>query len=272
MRRAFRSDELGQSPRFNVSSRRQFEIRKAQPKCIKKFRKRVSTTREKGRDAPMDLESAMRAGFSIFNAVRNSVVVLGMKTKYRIAVTFSVLTMAAGTCLAGRQPSTEPPPSPTPFVALTPPPGVAATPSASASSGAWDPFAEMQRMQNDMNQFFSRAMTEFDMNQNFLSMRNEPGFSASMDVRDKGDHYEVHALLPGTDISSVKVTSEGNNALRLAVSQSKQQKKTDKNSTEAVTEFGEYEQLVTLPGPAKTKEFKVDRKEHEVVVTVPKAK
>jgi HSP20 family molecular chaperone IbpA len=210
--------------------------------------------------------------FSIFNALPNSVVVFGMKTKYGVAIALSLFTIAAGTGLAGREPSSEPPPTPTPFVALTPPLKVPGSPSSSASPGAWDPTAELQRMENDMNQFFSRAMTEFGMNQNFLSMRNEPGFSASMDVRDKGDHYEVHALLPGTDISSVKVTSEGNNALRIGVSQSKQQKKTDKNSTEAVTEFGEYDQLVTLPGPAKTKEFKVDRKEHEIVVTVPKAK
>ena len=80
-------------------------------------------------------------------------------------------------------------------------------------------------------------------------------------MRDKGDHYEIHASLPGADINNVKVTSEGRNALRVAVSQSKQQKKSDKNSIESVTEFGQYEQLVTLPGPAKTKEFIVDRKE-----------
>jgi HSP20 family molecular chaperone IbpA len=130
----------------------------------------------------------------------------------------------------------------------------------------------MQRMQTDMNAFFRRAMDEFNANPSFQALHSEPGFSSSLDVRDKGDHYEIHASLPGADINNVKVTSEGRNALRVAVSQSKQQKKSDKNSIESVTEFGQYEQLVTLPGPAKTKEFIVDRKEHEVVVTVPKAK
>ena len=155
-------------------------------------------------------------------------------------------------------------------------PTPSASPNASASPGAspgtWDPMAEMQRMQSDMNQFFSRAMTEFGMNQNFLTMRNEPGFSSSIDVRDKGDHYEVHALLPNRDISNVKVRAEGNNRLRIGAIASKKEKKTDNNGEMLMHEWGDYEQLVTLPGPANTNKMQVDRKEHEIVVSLPKSK
>lgn len=141
-----------------------------------------------------------------------------------------------------------------------------------ASPGNWDPFAEMQRMQAEMNQFFSRAMGEFGMNQNFLSMRNEPGFSSSIDVRDKGDHYEVHAFLPSSEINNVKVTAEPNNRLRVSASQSKQEKEESKAGETFTSEFGEYEQVVALPGPARTKDMKIERKEHEVVVSIPKKK
>ena len=110
------------------------------------------------------------------------------------------------------------------------------------------------------------------MNPNFLSMRKEPGFSSSIDVRDKGDHYEVHAFLPNFDASKVKVTAESNNLLKVEASQSKQEKKTSDLSDTFVSEFGSYEQLVTLPGPARTKDMKIERKEHEVVITIPKAK
>lgn len=125
-------------------------------------------------------------------------------------------------------------------------------------------------MQTDMNNFFSRAMSEFGTNQNFLSTRNEPGFSSTIDVRDKGDHYEVHAFLPGSEINNVKVTAESPNRLRVTATQSKQEKNMSKNGESVMSEFGEYQQLVTLPGPANTKAMKVERKEHEVVVTVPK--
>ncbi len=63
-----------------------------------------------------------------------------------------------------------------------------------------------------------------------LGMRNEPGFSSSIDVRDKGDHHEVHALLPSSDVSGVKVTAESNNLIKVAMSQSKQEK-TDRLSS-----------------------------------------
>lgn len=189
----------------------------------------------------------------------------------------SLSLVAAAAQVHAQSPApTAPPPSPTPLVALTPPPGLPASPSPSPnvgdSSGNWDPLAEMQRMENEMNQFFSRATNEFGLNQNFLSMRNEPGFASSIDVRDKGDHYEVHAFLPGIDLKNVKVVADSNNMLRVSASQSKQEKKNANGAQESVSEFGEYEQLVTLPGPAVTKQMKVDRKEHEVVITIPKKK
>jgi HSP20 family molecular chaperone IbpA len=136
--------------------------------------------------------------------------------------------------------------------------------------GPWDPMADMQRMQTEMNQFFSRAMSEFGSNPNLLSMRNEPGFASTLDVRDKGDHYEIHAFLPSAAINNVKVTAESNNMLRVTASQSNQQKNDSNNSETLMSEFGEYQQLVSLPGPARTKDMKVERKEHEVVITIPK--
>lgn len=110
------------------------------------------------------------------------------------------------------------------------------------------------------------------MNQNFPAMQNDAGFASSIDVRDKGDHYEVHAFLPGADVNSVKVTADSNNVLRVAATQTKQEKKNIGGSEEMMKEFGDYEQLVTLPGPAQINQMKVDRKEHEVVVTIPKKK
>lgn len=198
--------------------------------------------------------------FTTLNALTVFDVALLMKTNVTtplVAATIMAVMTAAGV-------AAEPSPSPTPLVEASPVP--------EGSPRAWDPFIEMKRMQNEMNSFFHRAMTEFNANPTFQTLRTEPGFSSSLEVRDKGDHYEIDASLPGADINSVKVTAEGNNMLRVTVTQSKEHKTTDKNSTESMTEFGRYEQLVTLPGPAKTREMKVERKEHEVVVTVPKAK
>lgn len=69
----------------------------------------------------------------------------------------------------------------------------------------------------------------------------------------------------------MKVTAEGDQALRVTASQSKEQNKTGKRSSQSTVEFVLYEQIVTLPGPAKMKEMKVEHKDHQLVFTVPKA-
>lgn len=151
-----------------------------------------------------------------------------------------------------------------------------ATPTSQASSfssgtESWDPFVDMARMQNEMNTFFRHAMDEFNANPALQTLHTEPGYSSTLDVRDKGDHYEVNVSLPNAESDNVKVTSEGNRALRVTASQSEEQNKTGKNSSQSTTEFGLYEQLVALPGPARTKQMKIERKNHELLITIPKA-
>ncbi|MBV9008030.1 MAG: Hsp20/alpha crystallin family protein [Verrucomicrobia bacterium] len=184
----------------------------------------------------------------------------------------ALLLVAGLAASAAAQVTSSPTSTPTPSATSSASATVSTSPdpNASPSPGAWDPFAEMQRMQSEMNNFFSRAMSEFGTNQNFLSMRNEPGFSSTLDVRDKGDHYEVHAFLPGSESNNVKVTAESNNRLRIRATQSKQEKNTSAARQSMVSEFGEYEQDVTLPGPANTRQMKIEHHDHEVVVSIPK--
>lgn len=129
----------------------------------------------------------------------------------------------------------------------------------------------MERMQNEMDAFFHRAMGEFNANPTLQTLHAEPGYSSTLDLRDKGDHYEVDVSLPNGQSKNVKVTSEGDQALRVTASQSEEQKKKGKHSSQSTVEFGLYEQLVTLPEPVKTKQMKVERKDHELLITIPKA-
>lgn len=254
-------------------------MRNGTANCLAKFRKRQSGEYVmRGKIHGQHSTSADRPYMPPLEHPPRSDVGFNMNTMcIRFLPSLLVLTPLCANAQISPSP-TVPTPTATPYFNRTPVPGVSASPSPSpmvgasplASPGNWDPFADMQRMQTEMNQFFSRAMGQFGMNQNFLSMRNEPGFSSSIDVRDKGDHYEVHAFLPGSEINNVKVTAEPNNRLRVSASQSKQEKKESKAGETFTSEFGEYEQVVTLPGPARTKDMKIERKEHEVVVSIPK--
>ena len=137
----------------------------------------------------------------------------------------------------------------------------------------WDPFAEMQRMQKDIDGAIQRATQQLRLGSASIPDWNgAAGFSSALDVRDRGDHYEVRADLPNTDQKDVKVTTEGDRGVRVDVTQHQEQKK-DANGTQSTfSEFGSYEQLVTLPGRADMKDMKVDNHNGELVITIPKAK
>ena len=137
----------------------------------------------------------------------------------------------------------------------------------------WDPFAEMQRMQQDIDSAIERATQQLRLGSAAIPDPNgAAGFSSALDVRDRGDHYEVHADLPNTDEKNVKVTTEGDRAVRLSVMQHQEQNQNANGTRSTFSEFGSYDQLVTLPGPGDMKDMKVDNHNGELVITIPKAK
>jgi HSP20 family protein len=144
---------------------------------------------------------------------------------------------------------------------------------ASNHNQKWDPFAEMQQMQKDIDGAIQRATQQLRLGSASIPDWNgAAGFSSALDVRDRGDHYEVRADLPNTDQKDVKVTTEGDRGVRVDVTQHQEQKK-DANGTQSTfSEFDSYDQLVTLPGPADMKDMKVDNHNGELIITIPKAK
>jgi len=139
-------------------------------------------------------------------------------------------------------------------------------------SETWDPFREMERMQDEIDRVVRRATEQFRMGAGAMPLTRDFGYSSSLDVRDRKDHFEVRAYLPDAETKDVKVKTEGDQTLRVSVSHRKQEKKEGDGERMMASEFGTYEQLVTLPEPVKVEEMKVDTRDNEIVVTIPKAK
>src|SRR5437773_6522780 len=96
----------------------------------------------------------------------------------------------------------------------------APTVAANNRNQKWDPFAEMQRMQKDIDAAIQRATQQLRLGSASIPDWNgAAGFSSALDVRDRGDHYEVRADLPNTDQKDVKVTTEGDREVRVDVTQ-----------------------------------------------------
>lgn len=139
-----------------------------------------------------------------------------------------------------------------------------------ARSEDWDPLREMERMREEIDRTIRHATEQFRLDAAPFS--RDLGYSSSLDVRDRGDHFEVRAYLPDAESKDVKVTNDGDQTLRVSVSHRKQLKKEQNGGQAMFSELGQYEQLVTLPEPADTNNMKVDTRDNEVVITIPKKK
>ena len=134
----------------------------------------------------------------------------------------------------------------------------------------WDPFREMRSLQAEMNEMFRQSISRFHASPLMNPFEDDAGYSLSLDVRELKDRYEVKAFLPDAKASEANVKLEGN---RLEVSVTHRQPG-DPGSTNAPsvgTEWGRYTQVVELAGNLKSEKMKVQQKDHELVITIPKA-
>jgi len=139
----------------------------------------------------------------------------------------------------------------------------------------WDPLTEMARMQQDIDRVIQRTQQQLRLGSFRLPDLNTgqaTGYTSALDVRDRGDHYEVRADLPNTDQKDVKVTTEGDREVHVSVTQREEQKSNANGGQTTYREFGSYDQLVTLPEAADMKDMKVDNRNGELIITIPKAK
>jgi HSP20 family molecular chaperone IbpA len=142
----------------------------------------------------------------------------------------------------------------------------------SFTTNVWDPFRQMERMQEEIDRAMRNATEQFQLGPGATAFRPDAGYSSSFDLRDRKDHFELRAHLPDTKASDVNVKVDNDRTLHVSVSQRKQETKNTSGGSVSFTELGQYEQVVTLPEPVKSSDMKIDRHGHEVVITIPKAK
>lgn len=136
---------------------------------------------------------------------------------------------------------------------------------------AWDPFQEIHDMQLRMDRMFNQMDTQFHAQPQFSGIAENPSYSLSLNMQDLKNRYEVSAFLPDAKVSDVNVKLENNRTLKVDVSNQQAQSTDKTNLTTNVAEWGQYEQVIQLPTPVKANEMKITRKEHELLITLPKA-
>jgi HSP20 family molecular chaperone IbpA len=134
----------------------------------------------------------------------------------------------------------------------------------------WDPFREIRSLQAEMNEMFRQSIARFHASPLMNPFGDDAGYSLSLDVRELKDRYEVKAFLPDAKASEANVKLEGNR-LEVTVTHRQPGEAGSTNAPSVGTEWGRYTQVVELAGNLKSEKMKVEQKDHELVITIPKA-
>ena len=134
---------------------------------------------------------------------------------------------------------------------------------------AWDPFREMRELQAEMDKMFQRSISRFQLSPLMDPFKNDTGYSLSLDVRELKDRYEVRAYLPDAKVTDANVKLEGNR-LQVEVSNRPTTSQPNTNSLVQTEEWGRYTQVVELAGKLNSSQMKVEHKNHELLITIPK--
>ena len=126
----------------------------------------------------------------------------------------------------------------------------------------WNPFRELQAMQEDMNRLFSR----FDSG----LVGDRQSWLLPMDVIETGDSLKLRASLPGIDPKDVHVQIE-DHTLTVSADRRFEDKVEKDNYVWIEQQYGSFSRTVTLPQTADTE--KIEARYHNGVLelTVPKA-
>lgn len=132
---------------------------------------------------------------------------------------------------------------------------------------SWDPYEEMQRMQQEMDQLFNESFSRFHLNTPLGSLTKTP----EVDLQEKPDRYIVTVNAPGADESSISVKLEDQ---LLTISMKTEQIKEDadkKNDYQYRERFvGEFQRSITLPGSGVAAKMQTEYRNGVLTITIPK--
>ncbi|MGZ8175313.1 MULTISPECIES: Hsp20/alpha crystallin family protein [Methylobacter] len=132
----------------------------------------------------------------------------------------------------------------------------------------WNPYVEIQHMQNEMEQMFDDSFSRFHMKTPLGSLSKTP----DVDLKEKSDRYIVTVNAPGADESSIDVKLE-DQVLRISIKTEHAKDETDeKNGKYQYRErfVGQFQRALTLPGPANAAKMTTEYHNGVLTITIPK--
>ncbi|WP_455208625.1 Hsp20/alpha crystallin family protein [Kaarinaea lacus] len=137
----------------------------------------------------------------------------------------------------------------------------------------WNPFEEMQRMQNEMNKIFGDMRSQLQQHPDLDGLNRNFTFAPNVDVKEEKERYVVTVDIPGADESNIGVTLEGNQLQISATTQKSTAQENKNNGGDMLRSerfYGQFKRTITLPSPVVAEKMHTDYKNGVLTITVPK--
>ena len=140
-----------------------------------------------------------------------------------------------------------------------------------ADSNAWDPFAEMQHMQRQIDRMFADSFGRFGLTPADDDLFTEPTFSPKIDLQDNKDAYVLSMDLPGVEAGNVDVQVDGR---EVTISGERNNTVTEKDKSGQVVKqerrTGTFARTVILPSDVDAEKMTAHDDNGVYTVTLPK--
>jgi len=144
------------------------------------------------------------------------------------------------------------------------------SPSKPFDPNTWNPFKEMEAMQKQMDQMFEQAFGHFSASPQFNGLSQGFSFNPKSDIEENDREYIVRLDIPGADSSKIKATIDDR---ILTISGSREEEVSQQGVNKQVhheRRLGQFERMLTLPGPVKQDGLKASYKDGVLTITIPK--
>ncbi len=132
----------------------------------------------------------------------------------------------------------------------------------------WYPYAEIQRMQKEMDKVFGESFSRFHKKMPLGSFNKTP----DLNLQEKNDRYIVTLNTPGANESSLNVSLK-DRQLNISIKTDHREETKDVEDDQYRYRerfMGEYNRTLTLPGPVNSTRMKTDYRKGVLTITIPK--
>ncbi len=147
------------------------------------------------------------------------------------------------------------------------PPNALNAPSQSGSVSGWNPFEEMNRMQEEMNQMFQHPFDRYGRTQRMFN--SKMSFNSDFDFRETNNGYEITFDMTGMDKDKIDIQIN-ENSITVKGEQSRQDKEEGPNQYFSSQSFGSFMKTIPLPVDADTTKVKTQKEGDDLVIRIPK--